>query len=145
MAKQNRRDFLIEEIESELRKDAGDIDGGCIDRRIVELCALDGISPPQLSDEALLAAARTVRARAAFRRRNVLADEKRKRRLTRRVVRGACAACCAFLFFFSVNYAATLITGSCLPSKIGIEVCCGTRFCLCEIAKADEETRSPPE
>ena len=142
MARQNMRDSLIENIESELQKDAETIDSDCIDRMIDELCALEGISPLKLSDETLLAAARTVRARAAFRHRNMLADRERKRRLTRRALRAACAACCAFLFFLSANHVTTLITGSCLPSKVGIKVCCGTRFCHCEISTTDEENPS---
>jgi hypothetical protein len=142
---QNTRDALIEDIESELEKDAGDIDPGFIDRRIDELYALDGLPPSKPGDEALAAACRTVRARAAWRSRNTLADQALKRRFTRRVVRGAVAACCAFLFFFSANYVTTLVTGSCLPSKVGIKICCGTRFCHCEISKAEEENPSCPE
>jgi hypothetical protein len=138
----DRRDSLIRDIESELQKDAETIDSDFIDHMIDELYALDGLLPPKPSDEALNAAARTVRARAAWRSRNTLADLAQKRRFTRRVVRGAVAACCAFLFFFSANYVTTLVTGSCLPSKVGIKLCCGTRFCRCEIAKAEEENPS---
>ena len=143
MAKQDMRDSLIDslvkDIESELQKGAEDIDPGFIDRRVDELYALDGLSPPTLNDEALDAAARTIRARAAWRHRNTQANRARKHRFTRRAVRGAVAACCAFLFFFSANYLTTLLTGSCLLSKVGVKVCCGTQFCHCEIAKADGE------
>jgi hypothetical protein len=139
MEKQNMRASLIETIESELEKDAEDIDGECIDRAVDGLYALDGLSPPKLSDEALAAAARTVRSRAAWRRRNTLAEGARKRRFTRRAVRGVCAACCALLVLFSANYVTTLITGSCLPSKAGIKLCCGTKFCRCDMAEAKEE------
>jgi hypothetical protein len=133
------RDSLIEDIKSELGKDADSVDGDCIDRKLDELYALDGRSPPEPSDEALRAAARAVRSRAAWRRRNALAEQERKRRFARRAVRGACAACCAFLFLFSANYVTALLTGSCLPSKAGITICCGTKYCLCDIAKADGE------
>ena len=139
MEKQTKRNSLIQDIESELRKDGDDIDGDLIDRRIDELYALDRFSPLNLSAEALEAAARTGRARAAWRRRQTLAEQARKRQFTRRAVRGAVAACCAFLFFVSANHITTLITGSCLPSKVGIKLCCGTRFCRCEIAQAEEE------
>jgi hypothetical protein len=139
MEKQRIRDSLIEDIELELQKEPDDIDGELIDRGIDRLYALDGLSPPALDDEALRAAARTVRARAAWRRRNALAEQERKRRFTRRAVRGFCAACCAFLFLFSANYVTALLTGSCLPSKAGIKICCGTAYCLCDIAKADGE------
>ncbi|MDR2663128.1 MAG: hypothetical protein LBC31_09045, partial [Treponema sp.] len=108
MEKQGTRDSLVEDMELELKKDAGDIDGDFIDRRIDELYALDGLSPPKLNDAALNAAARTIRARAAWRRRNRLAKETRKHRFTRRVVRGAVAACCLVFFSFSVNYLTTL-------------------------------------
>jgi hypothetical protein len=135
MEKQNMRDFLIENIALELQKDAKDIDGDFIDHKIDELYALEGRSPPKLSDEALDAAARTVCARAAWRRRNTLTDRERKRRFTR----GAWAACFAALFFFSANRVTTLVTGSCLPSKVGIKLCCGTQFCHCEITKAEEK------
>jgi hypothetical protein len=135
MEKQGTQDSLIEAIEAELHKDADDIDGDMIDRRIDELYALDGLSPPKLDDEALGAAARTVRSRAAWRRRNRPAKEERKRRFTR----GAMAACCLVFFSFSINYLTTLITGSCLPSKVGIKICCGTQFCVCEKAEANEE------
>jgi hypothetical protein len=145
MEKQAKRDSLIEDIESELQKDSGDINSDFIDRSIDELYALEGRSPPKLSDEALDAAARTVRSRAAWRNRNMPAERERKRRFTRRAVRGVCAACCAFLFFVSANHVTTLITGSCLPSKVGIKLCCGTQFCVCEIAKAEEENPRHPE
>ena len=143
MAKQDTRDSLIDslvkDIESELQKGAEDIDPGFIDRRVDELYALDGLAPPTFNDEALDAATRTIRARAAWRRRNTQANRARKHRFTRRAVRGAVAACCAFLFFFSANYLTALLTGSCLLSKVGVKVCCGTQFCHCEIAKADGE------
>jgi hypothetical protein len=128
-----------------LQKDAEDIDGDFIDRRIDELYALEGSSPPKLSDEALDAAARTVRARAAWRYRTTLADRERKRRFTRRAVRGALAACFAALFFLSANQVTTLVTGSCIPSKVGIKFCCGTQFCRCEITKTEKENPSHPE
>ncbi|MDR2142931.1 MAG: hypothetical protein LBP29_01005 [Treponema sp.] len=134
---QKTRTSLIGDIESELEKDEGDIDPGFIDRRIDELYALDGRTPPKLNGEALRAAARTVRARAAWRRRNTLAKQSLRQRLARRIVRGAVAACCAFLFFFSANYVSTLVTGVCLPSKVGIKICCGTKFCRCDIAGAE--------
>jgi hypothetical protein len=138
MEKQGMRDSLIEDIESELKKDADNIDPDFIDRRIDELCALDGLDPPKLNVGALTAAARRVRARAAWRGRNALAKAARKRRLIRRAVRGAVAACCTFLFFLSANYVTTQVTGSCLPSKVGIKTCCGTKFCHCDIAKVEE-------
>jgi hypothetical protein len=138
MEKQKRRDSLIEDIESELEKDPNDIAPDFIDRRIGELYMLEGLSPPKLNDEALDAAVRTIRARAAWRRRNRLAKETRKHRFTRMAARGAMAACCAFLVFFSFNYISTLVTGSCLPSKVGIKICCGTQFCRCDPAKMDE-------
>jgi hypothetical protein len=142
MAKKNMRDSLIEDVESELKKKADDIDGGFIGRRIDELYALDGLSPPKLSDEALDAAARTIRARAAWRRRNTQAKEAWKSRFIRRFVRGAAAACCLFVLTFSVNYLTALITGSCLPSKVGIKICCGTQFCRCDTAQAEETGNS---
>jgi hypothetical protein len=142
MAKKNIRDSLIKNIESELKKDAGDIDGDFINRRIDELYALDGLSPPKLSDEALDAAARTIRARAAWRHRNTQAEEARKRRFIRRFVRGAVAACCLFFFTFSANYLTTLATGSCIPSKVGIKICCGTKICFCDTGKAEETGNS---
>jgi hypothetical protein len=145
MQKQRMRDSLINNIESELKKDAEDIDGDFIDHKIDELYALEGLSPPEPGAEELDAAARTVRSRAAWRRRNMLADRERKRRFARRTLRGVCAACCAFLFFVSANHVTTLITGSCLPSKVGIKLCCGTRFCHCEITKAEEENPHHPE
>jgi hypothetical protein len=132
----------MKDIESELEKDSSGIDPDFIDRRIDELCALDGLCPPKLSDEALCAAARTVRARAAWRRRNTLAKEALKRRFVYRVVRGALAACCAFLFLFSANYVTTLTTGSCIPSKVGIKICCGTKYCFCDIAKTEKTDHS---
>jgi hypothetical protein len=138
MEKQGMRHSLVEDVESELKKDADDIDPGFIDRRIDELSALEGLSPPKLSDEQLSAAARTVRARAAWRRRNRLAKRALKNRFIRRAVRGVMAACGAFLFFFSVNYLSALITGSCLPSKAGITICRGTQFCRCDIAKTEK-------
>ncbi|MDR2304153.1 MAG: hypothetical protein LBE10_06165 [Treponema sp.] len=130
------RDSLIKDIESELEKGSDAIDPGFIDRRVDELYLLDGLSPPKLNDEALAAVTRSIRIRAAWRRRNRLADEARKRRFAHRAVRGAMAACFAVLFFFSVNYVSVLVTGSCLPSKVGIKICCGTKFCLCDIDKA---------
>ena len=136
MEKQKRPNSLIEDIESELKKDADDLDCDFIDRRIDELYVLDGLDPPKLNDEALDAAARTIRARAAWRRRNTQVKEARKHRFTRRMMRGAAAACGAFLLFFSANYLSTLITGSCIPSRVGIKICCGTQFCVCEIAEA---------
>jgi hypothetical protein len=120
----------------ELQKDAGDLDGDFIDRRIDELHALEGLSPPTLNDAALDAAARTVRARAAWRRRNRPAKGAWKRR----VISGAVAACCLVFFSFSANYLTALITGSCLPSKVGIKICCGTQFCVCDKAEAGEKT-----
>jgi hypothetical protein len=144
MEKQSTRASLIETIESELEKDADDIDPGFIDRAVDELYALDGLSPPKLSDEALAAAARTVRSRAAWRRRNTLAERARKHRFTRRAVRGAWAVCCAGLVLFSVNYVTALVTGSCLPSRAGIKICCGTKFCRCDLAQAEEENSSHP-
>jgi hypothetical protein len=137
MEKRDPRDSLIEDIEAELKKDADRIDGDLIDRRIGELCALDGLKPPRLDGAALDAAARSIRARAAWRRRNALVRGERKRRLVRRALRGLWAACGVFLLFFSVNYLSALLTGSCLPSKAGIKFCCGTRYCVCEIAKGE--------
>jgi hypothetical protein len=142
MDKQSMRDSLIEAVQSELEKDADDIDSDCIERRIDELCVLDGLNPPKLNEEALDAAARTIRARAAWRRRNTLAKETRKRRFARGVIRGAMAACCLIFFTFSANYITTLATGSCLPSKVGIKICCGTKFCLCDTDKAEETGHS---
>ena len=145
MENQGTRASLIKEMEAELKKDSSHIDCDLIDSRLDGLYALDGLAAPKLDGQAIEAAARTVRARAAWRRGNTLAARVRKRRFTRRAVRGACAACFAALFLFSANYVTTLVTGSCLPSKVGIKLCCGTQFCLCEIAKADEETHSQPE
>ena len=145
MEKQAKGNSFIEDIESELQKDAEDIDGDFIDRRIDELYAMDGISPLNLGAEALEAAARTVRARAAWRRRNTLTERERKRRFTRRALRGVWAACCACLVLVSANFVTTMITGSCLPSKVDIRLCCGTRFCHCEIVQADEKNPSHPE
>jgi hypothetical protein len=142
MEKRGMRDFLIGDVESELKKHADDIDSDFIDRRINELYALDGISPPKLNNEALDTAARTVRTRAAWRRRNMLAKEARKNRFIRRVVRGAVAACCLVFFSFSANYLSTLATGSCLPSKAGIKICCGTIICHCDIAKVEKTGHS---
>jgi hypothetical protein len=140
MEKQSMRDSLIEDVKSELKKDADDIDSDFINRRIDGLYTLDGLDPPKLNGAALDAAARTIRARATWRRESTPAKETRKRRFTRRVVYGAMAACCLTFFTFSANYVTTLITGSCLPSKVGIKICCGTQFCLCE---STEETSHP--
>jgi hypothetical protein len=134
-----RRSSLAEAIESELRKDPEDIDGDFIDREIDRLYALEGRTPPKLSAAALDAAARTVRSRAAWRRRNRLVRREQKSRFTRRILRGALAACGAFIFLFSANYVTTMLTGSCLPSRAGIEFCCGTRYCICEAAASGEE------
>jgi hypothetical protein len=139
MEKKPARDSLVGDIASELEKDADSIDGDFIDRRIDELYALEGLSPPKLNGEALDAAARTVRARAAWRKRNVAAGQVRKGRFTRRAVRWAWAACCAVLVLFSANYVTTVVTGSCLPSKVGIKICCGTQYCFCETAKGEKE------
>jgi hypothetical protein len=138
MKKHGARDSLMDNITAELKKDAEDINGDLIDRCIDGLYAMEGRAPPKLNEEALFAAARTVRSRAAWRRRNRLALRERKTRLTRRAVRGVWAACCVFLFLLSANYVSTLITGSCLPSKVGIKICCGTTYCLCGPAKAEE-------
>jgi hypothetical protein len=143
MEKQARRDSLIENITAELQKDAEGIDGDFIDRSIDELYALDGRSPPKLSDEALLAAARTVRSRAAWRRGNALASGARQRRFTRRAVRWAWAACCVVLVLFSANYVTTLVTGSCLPAKVGIKICCGTTYCFCDAVNGEESPALP--
>ncbi|MDR0400304.1 MAG: hypothetical protein LBH51_05110 [Treponema sp.] len=132
------KETLKKNITSELKKEAAEIDPDCIDRRIDELYALEGLDPPRLNAEALDAAARTIRARAAWRRRNRLAEEARKRRFARRTVRGVMAACCLALFSFSANYAAALATGSCFPSKLGVTICCGTKFCPCDTAPAEE-------
>jgi hypothetical protein len=140
MERQRTRASLIEGIALELKKDPGRIDPGFIDRGIDELYALDGLTPPGLDDEALDAAARTVRSRAAWRRRNTPAEGARRRRFTRRTLRGIWAACGAFLFLFSANYVTTLVSGSCLPSKAGIRICCGTEFCRCDIAEAEKES-----
>jgi hypothetical protein len=145
MEKQGMRDFLIRNIAAELEKDPGSLDGDFIDRRIDELYALEGREAPKLSGEALDAAARTVRSRAAWRRRNALESRARKRVRTRRLVRGAWAACFTALFFFSANYVAALITGSCLPAHAGIQVCCGTKYCRCEIARGEEDAPARPE
>jgi hypothetical protein len=141
MEKQSTRDSLIESIALELKKDADRVDGGFIDRRIDELYALDGLPPPKLSDGALRAAARTIRARAAWRRRNMLAKRKLRRRFTRYVW----AVCGAFLFLFSVNYISALVTGSCLPAKVDIRICCGTKFCLCGPAEGEAEKTPHPQ
>jgi hypothetical protein len=140
MEKQSMRDSLIESIESELKKNADDIDCASIDRAIDELYTLDGLAPSKLDDDALLAAARAVRARAAWRRRNVQTKTMRKRRFIRRAIRGVCAACCASLLLLSANQITAIVTGSCIPSKIGIRFCCGTKICLCEIAEGEAET-----
>jgi hypothetical protein len=145
MEKQSRRASLIEHIESELKKDAEDIDGASIDRALDGLYALDGLAPPKLSDNALLAAARAVRSRSAWRRGNTLAEGALKRRFARRAVRGVWAACCLLLFTVTANYATTLATGSCLPSKAGIKICCGTKICLCEIVEGEEKNLSHSE
>ncbi|MDR2419563.1 MAG: hypothetical protein LBD79_11010 [Treponema sp.] len=142
MEKQGMRDSLIEDIESELKKDANDMNSDFIDRRIDELCVLDGLSPPKLDDAAIDAAARTIRARAAWRHRNTQMKETRKRRFIHGVVRGVAAACCLVFFIFSANYVSTLATGSCLPSKVGIKICCGTKFCCCDIAQTEETGHS---
>ncbi|MDR2433555.1 MAG: hypothetical protein LBD47_03185 [Treponema sp.] len=131
MAKRDTRDSLITTIESELKKDAEDIDGGFIDKRVDELYALAGMEPPGLTEAALDAAARAIRARAAWRRRNTQAKAARKRRFTRAAV----AVCCLAVFTLSANYLTTLATGSCIPSKAGIKICCGTKICWCDTAK----------
>jgi hypothetical protein len=136
-----KRDSLIEEIKAELEKDAAAIDPDFIDRRIDELYALDGLNPPKLDDEQLRAAARTVEARADWRRQNSAAKRASKRRVTAKAVRWALAACSAALIFFSVNYITALATGACLPSRVGIKICCGTQFCLCDMDKMEETGR----
>ena len=131
------RDSIIADIESELKK--GDPDPSFIDRRIDELYRLDGLSPPKMSPEQLQAAARTVLARAGWRRRNELTKRASKRRFILGAARWAAAACFLFLFLFSSNYVSILLTGSCLPSKAGIKICCGTKICLCD---TDEPERT---
>jgi hypothetical protein len=138
---ERKRNSLIKDIKSELKKNAAAIDPDFIDRRIDGLYALDGLSPPKVSGEQLRAAIRTIRARAGWRRRNELAKEARKHRFTRRTVRGAVAACCLIFFTLSANYITTRITGSCLPSKVGIIICCGTKYCLCDTDKMKETDR----
>lgn len=138
MAIDKTRDSLIENIEWELKKEAEDLDPDFIDRRIDELYRLDSLTPPKLSDETLRAAARTVRARAAWRRRNMLARQTFRRRVTR----GAVAACFVFLFLFSANYVSALLTGACLPSKVGIKICCGTKYCFCGSAQIEAADHS---
>jgi hypothetical protein len=140
MKKQSMRASLIGHIESELKKDADDIDCASIDRAIDELYTLDSLTPPKLDDNTLDAAARAVRARAAWRRRNTRTKTMRKRRFIRRAIRGVCAACCASLLLLSANQIAAIVTGSCIPSKIGIKLCCGTKYCLCETVEAEVET-----
>ena len=142
MEKHDMRDSLIEDVKSELKKDVEDIDPDFIGRRIDELYTLNGLDLPELNDEELDAAARTIRARAVWRRQNTLAKEARKRRFTRGAFRGAVAACCLVFFTFSVNYLTTLVTGSCIPSKVGIKICCGTKICLCDIAKTEKTSHS---
>jgi hypothetical protein len=142
MEKQDTRDSLVECIEGELQKDADKIDGDRIDRALDKLYALEGLSPPRLSGEDLEAAVRTIRSRAAWRRRKILADYERKRRFARRALRGVWAACCASLILLSANFVSVLATGSCLLSKAGIKLCCGTQFCRCEIAEVDTENSS---
>ncbi|MDR2444499.1 MAG: hypothetical protein LBD44_00985 [Spirochaetaceae bacterium] len=139
MENQRDRASLIKEIEAELKKDSACIDGDLIDGRLDKLYALDGLAAPKLDDKALDAATRTVRARAAWRRGNKLAKRVRKRQFTRRAVCGVWAACFAVLFLFSANYVTTLVTGSCLPSKVGIKLCCGTRYCLCGTTGAEAD------
>jgi hypothetical protein len=143
--KQDPRDSLVECIESELQKDADNIDGDRVDRAIDGLYALDGLSPPRPGSGDLEALLRAVRSRAAWRRRKTLAVRERKRRFARRALRGVWAACCASLVLLSANFVTTLATGSCLPSKVGITLCCGTRFCHCETAEAETENPSHPE
>ncbi|MDR2343074.1 MAG: hypothetical protein LBD86_00910, partial [Spirochaetaceae bacterium] len=58
-----------------------------------------------------------------------------------RAVRWALAACSAVLIFFSVNYITALATGACLPSRVGIKICCGTKICLCDTDKMKETDR----
>ena len=139
MEKQRIRASLVREIEAELKKDPDRIDGDLIDSRLDELYALDGLAVPKLDGKALDAAARTTRTRAAWRQGNKLAARARKRRFARRAVRGVWAACFAALFLFSANYVTTLVTGSCLPSKVGIEFCCGTRYCLCDATETEAD------
>jgi hypothetical protein len=137
MAMEQKRNSLIGEVKSELQKDAAAIDPNFIDRRIDELYTLDGLAPPKLDDVQLRAAARTVQARAAWRRRGIPA----KHTLKRRLIRGTMAACFSALLFFSANYLTTLATGSCIPFKVGIKICCGTKFCLCDPDKMKETGR----
>jgi hypothetical protein len=132
MVMEQNRNSLIEDIKSDLEKEAAAIDPDFIDRRIDELYALDGLDPPKLDDEAL---------RAAWRQRNRAAKRASKRRVGSRAVRWALAACSAVLIFFSVNYVTTLVTGACLPSRVGIKICCGTQFCLCDMGKMEETGR----
>lgn len=132
MEKQGIRDSLVECIEGELEKDAAAIDGDLIDRAIDELYAMDGLSPPKLSRGDLEAAARTIRSRAGWRSRKALTDRERKRRFTRRALRSMAAACCASLILLSANFVSALVTGSCLLSKVGIRICCGTQICRCK-------------
>jgi hypothetical protein len=145
MEKQDTRDSLVECIEKELQKEAENIDGDLIDRKLEELYALDGLSPPQPDSEAIEAAARAVRSRAAWRSRNAQTGREQKRRFVRRAVRAAWVACCASLILLSANFVTTLATGSCLPSRVGIKLCCGTKFCRCEIAKLETESPSHGE
>jgi hypothetical protein len=142
MEKQSMRASLIEHIESELKKNADDIDCASIDRAMDKLYTLDGLTPPKLDDDALNAAARAVRSRAAWRHQNTHTKTMRKRRFIRRAIRGVCAACCASLLLLSANQITAIVTGSCIPSKIGIKFCCGTKICLCEIAEAEETSHS---
>jgi hypothetical protein len=133
MTKQSMRASLVEKIESELKKDADDIDGDLIDCGIDELNMLDGLVPPMLGDDTLNAAARAVRARAAWRCRNMRTKMMRKRRFIRWAIRGVCAS----LLLLSANQVTAFVTGSCIPAKIGIEFCCGTKYCHCEIVEAE--------
>ncbi|MDR3114302.1 MAG: hypothetical protein LBU25_02145 [Treponema sp.] len=141
MEKQGMRDSLIENIASELKKDVPRIDSDFIDRSLDALYALDGLSPPKLSDEALGAAARTVKARAAWRHRNRL----ERRALKGRFIRRAWAACFAALLLFFINYVTTVVTGYCLPSQVGIKICCGTTYCFCDTSKTEQENPSHHE
>jgi hypothetical protein len=138
---EQKRSSLIEDIQAELQKDAAAIAPDFIDRCIDELYALDGLISPKPDDEAVRTAARTVRARALWRRQNIAAKRALTRRVRSRAVRWTLAACSAVLIFFSVNYITALATGDCLPSRVGIKICCGTKFCLCDTDKTKETGR----
>ncbi|MDR1931763.1 MAG: hypothetical protein LBQ57_02960 [Spirochaetales bacterium] len=122
---------LLKALENELEKGEDAVDPVLAEALVNGLYEAEGVESPLVTEQET----EDCIARITGRRKSGRMPRLKKARLNRprSAVKWAAALCGIILFVFSVNYITALVSGACLVSRIEPVLCCGTKYCPCDL------------